>query len=214
MFSLFRKLMPKEEKFFDMYARHAEVVERGARGLRAALEGGPDTATRCAEVEAAEKEADQITREVTDAVRRSFVTPFDRGDIQSLIARMDDTIDQMKKTAKAIRLFGMEQFASDYRGMGDCIVRCAEQLRKAVPLMEAMGTNHSRITVHCRDIARTESEADGIHDSAVRELYRRHSGGDALKFISEREILDHLERVVDLFEDAAQEIENILVEHL
>src|SRR3712207_7838106 len=49
---------------------------------------------------AAEEDADAITREVVQAVRRTFVTPFDRGDIQALIGRMDDTIDQMKKRSE------------------------------------------------------------------------------------------------------------------
>ena len=52
-----------------------------------------------------EQDADNITREVLIAVRRTFITPFDRGDVKDLITSMDNTIDQMQKTAKTIMLF-------------------------------------------------------------------------------------------------------------
>ena len=78
---------------------------------------------------AAEDDADAVTREVVQAVRRTFVTPFDRGDIQTLIGRMDDTVDQMKKAAKAIVLFEMTEFDPELRRMGDAIERCAGLLR-------------------------------------------------------------------------------------
>ena len=52
-----------------------------------------------------ENQADAIAREVLMGVRRSFITPFDRGDIKELIGLLDDAIDQMQKTAKAITLF-------------------------------------------------------------------------------------------------------------
>jgi uncharacterized protein Yka (UPF0111/DUF47 family) len=43
-------------------------------------------------------------------VRRTFITPFDRNDIQDLISSLDDSIDQMNKTAKTITLFGVKSF--------------------------------------------------------------------------------------------------------
>ena len=34
------------------------------------------------------------------AIRRSFITPFDRSDIKALSAALDDAIDQMNKTGQ------------------------------------------------------------------------------------------------------------------
>ncbi len=66
MFTWFRRLLPREERFFAMYARHADTVLRGAEALRRHYPA----------VLAAEDHADVITREVVQAVRRTFVTPF------------------------------------------------------------------------------------------------------------------------------------------
>jgi predicted phosphate transport protein (TIGR00153 family) len=214
MFRWFRRLMPREEQFFDMFARHADTVVRGAEELRAMLNGGEAVRQHFPAVLTAEDDADAITREVVQAVRRTFVTPFDRGDIQSLIGRMDDTIDQMKKSAKAIVLFELDAFDPDLLRMGDAILRCAILLREAVPLMSRISPNADRINELCEQIRRIEGEADDLHDTGVTELYRRCRPGDALHFIAAREVFDLLEKVVDRFDDAANEIESIVVEHV
>ena len=214
MFGWFRRLLPREERFFDLYARHADTVLRGAEELRRMLDGGEAVRRHYPAVLAAEDDADVITREVVQAVRRTFVTPFDRGDIQALIGRMDDTIDQMKKAAKAITLFEMSEFDPELRRMGDSILRCAGLLKEAVPLLSRIGPNAGRINELCELIRSAEGEADDVHDAAVAELFRRCRPGDALGFIAGREVFDQLEKVVDRFDDAANEIEGIVVEHV
>jgi len=214
MFGWFRRLLPREERFFDMFGRHADAIVRGAEELRAMLDGGEAVQRRCAAVLAAEDDADAITREVVQAVRRTFVTPFDRGDIQALIGRMDDTLDQMKKAAKAVALFGTTEFSDDARRMGDAVLRCAGLLREAVPLLSRISPNAGRINELCEQIRQVEGEADDVHDAGVTGLFRASPPDAALAFIAAREILDQLERVVDRFDDAANEIESIVVEHV
>lgn len=214
MLRWFRRLMPREERFFDMYARHADAVLRGAVELRGMLEGGASVQRHFPGVLAAEDDADAVTREVVQAVRRTFVTPFDRGDIQALIGRMDDTVDQMKKVAKAIALFEMTEFEPDFQRMGEAIVRCATLLREVVPLLARIGANAPQINALCEQIRQVEGEADDVHDAGVTELFRRTRPEDALRFIAAREVFDLLEKVVDRFDDAAEQIETIVVEHV
>jgi uncharacterized protein Yka (UPF0111/DUF47 family) len=214
MVAWFRRLLPREDRFFEMFARHADCVVLGAAELRAMLEGGDAVQCHYPAVLAAEEAADAVTREVVQAVRRTFVTPFDRGDIQGLISRMDDTIDQMKKVAKAIVQFERTEFDPELRQMGDAIQRCAGLLRDTVPLLAGISANAGRITELCEQIRVVEGQADDIHDIGVTELFRRSGPADALRFIAEREVFDLLEKVVDRFDDAAEAIEGIVVEHV
>ena len=103
MLRWFRAFLPKEERFFDLFDRHAQTVVQGALALQDMLRGGDETPVFCQRVNQFENDADGITREVLTAVRRTFITPFDRGDIKNLITAMDDAIDQMQQTAKAVR---------------------------------------------------------------------------------------------------------------
>jgi uncharacterized protein len=214
MFAWFRRLMPREDSFFELFARHADTILLGARELQGMLAGGATVQHRYTAVLAAEDAADAITREVVQAVRRTFVTPFDRSDIQTLIGRMDDTLDQMKKTAKAMALYGLTDFGEDARNLGDAIVRSAELLREAVPLLASISPNATRINLLCEQIRQVEGEADDIHDTGVAALFRQARPDTALAFIAAREILDQLEKVVDRFDDAANAIEGIVVEHV
>ena len=84
MLGWFRALMPKEERFFDLFNRHAQVTLAGAEALRALLKGGDNVPQCCREISKRENEADEITREVLTALRRTFITPLDRGDIKDL----------------------------------------------------------------------------------------------------------------------------------
>src|SRR5687767_14733916 len=87
-----RAIMPREDSFFDMFARHADALVAGSDVLVSMLAGKLDIAEACREIARYEHEADDIAREVLTAVRRSFITPFDRGAISKLIGSMDDAI--------------------------------------------------------------------------------------------------------------------------
>jgi uncharacterized protein Yka (UPF0111/DUF47 family) len=215
MVAWFRRMLPREERFFDLFDRHAGFIAAGAQELRAMLEGGEAVQRHYPAVLAREDDADAVTREVVQAVRRTFVTPFDRGDIQGLISHMDDAIDEMKKTAKAIALFEMREFGEDMRQMGDAIVRCAAILRETVPLLAAIGRNAGQINSLCEQIRQIEGEADDLHDTGVTALYRRcRTEGSAMAYLAASEVFDRLEKVVDRFDDIANEIEGIVVEHV
>ena len=134
-----RAIMPKEERFFDLFERHAKLVVAGAEGLCAAIEGGPDLSRHVKTVMDREDDADAVTREVLEAVRRSFITPFDRGDIKDLITAMDDAIDQMRKTMKTVVLFNVTAFEPEMRRMAECSLEGARIVEQIVPLLRSVG---------------------------------------------------------------------------
>jgi predicted phosphate transport protein (TIGR00153 family) len=214
MLGWFQALMPKEERFFDLFVRHAETVEAGAQALRQLLRGENEIPHCHKLIVEREAQADEITRAVLMAVRRSFITPFDRSDIQGLIISMDDAIDQMHQTAKVINLFEVSSFEPCMREMGDIILQAAELTRRTVPLLRAIGKNVSQIHAFAEEITRIEERADHLHDQGRKALFLAHRQSDLMAFIVGNEIYEHLEKVVDRFEDVANNIDAIVVEHV
>lgn len=214
MLRYFQALMPREEKFFDLFNRHARILVEGAIALRDLLEGGEGVPHACARIVTHENEADAIAREVLLGVRRSFITPFDRGDIKELIGLLDDSIDQMQKTAKAITLFEVDRFELSMRQMADIILRCAELTVEAVELLGTMRENSGRINAIAEEITRLEEQADELNDAGIKALYLAHKNGDAMGYIVGSEIFRHLEKVVDRFEDVANRISGIVIEQV
>ena len=210
----FRALMPREERFFDLFARHSDVVVAGAKALRDMLEGGDAVPRNYKTVMDREHDADDITREVLTAVRRTFITPFDRGDVKDLITSMDNAIDQMQKTAKTIMLFEQRSFTAQQKQMGDAIVTAAGLVQEAMPLLSSINTNAGRISRISEQISHIEGEADELHDDGLRELYRANQPSNSMSFFIGVEVYDHLEKVVDRFDDVANEIHGIVLENV
>ncbi len=214
MLSWFQALMPKEEKFFELFAQHSRAVVAGAVALRAMMEGGDALARNYQTVMEREHDADNATREVLIAVRRTFITPFDRGNIRDLITSMDNSIDQMQKTAKAVQLFDVTTFTPQMKDMADTIVKCAELVQEAVPLLRSIGSQAVRISSITEQISALEGYADEMHDKGVHASYRAATSGNALSFFVGNEVYDHLEKVVDRFDDVANILHGIVIEHV
>jgi len=215
MMRWFRALLPKEERFFDLFDRHAQTVVKGALALQEMLNAsGEDIPVHCQRVSQFENDADNITREVLTAVRRTFITPFDRSDIKNLIASMDDAIDQMQQTAKAVMLFEVHTFEPPMREMGELLVECANLVGRALPLLQAIGPNVGMLTAITEEVTKLEGRVDDLHDIGLKELFLKHRDGNAMDFIVGVEIYDHLEKVADRFDDVANEINSIVIEQV
>src|SRR5579862_7197520 len=222
MLGWFQALMPKEGRFFTLFEKHAAIVVSGAEALRGLLQGGNTIDSYCQQIFRREAEADDVTREVLVAVRRTFITPFDRTDIHDLVSSMDDAIDQMNKTAKIIGLFEVRSFEPQMQQMSEIIVQAAKLVLEAVPLLSAIGTNAGRLNTLTAKIIATEEQADNVCDQGLKALFlaNRQSNpqsnpqDNAMSFIVGSELYDHLEKVVDRFEDVSNEINSVVVDQL
>jgi uncharacterized protein Yka (UPF0111/DUF47 family) len=214
MLRWFHALMPKEERFFDLFARHSQAVLAGAQALRAMMEGGEAVQRNCQTVMEREDDADVVTREVLIAVRRTFITPFDRGSIRDLITAMDNAIDQMQKTAKTVILFDVTAFTPQMKEMGDAIVKSAQLVQEAVPLLRTISSQAVRISALTEQISQLEGHADELHDVGLKVLYQATAKVDPMAFIIGNEVYDHLEKVVDRFDDVANVMHGIVIEHV
>jgi len=209
----FQALLPREESFFDQFEAHARLLVKGAEALRELLNGGGAVTAACAEIVRQEEAADEITRAVFLAVRRTFVTPFDRSDIRDLITALDDAIDQMRKTAKSITLFGMLEFGPEMRELGDLAIQAAYLTLEATQLLRNMSRNAGRLNAIAEAVTRIESRSDEIYDEGMKTLFAA-SQDRPMDFIAGAEVFDHLEKVIDRFEDVANGVSGILIEHL
>ncbi len=214
MFAFIKKIMPREDKFFDMFEAHTAKSVSAAKYLKATLINGKDMKANIAALMKEEDDADRITDQVVDGLRKSFITPFDRADIQKLITDMDDAIDQMNKTVKAILLFEVNTFEPEMIEMAEDAIKMAELLAQAMPLMRNMGQHANRLHEITGKILAIENEQDHRNEAGLKALIKGKAKKDAMAYIIGAEIYNHLEKVGDSFEDVAQTISGIVVEHV
>jgi uncharacterized protein len=204
--------MPREDRYFDLFERQADVLVTAADALARLLAGG-EISERLDEIRNLETGADDITREVLTAVRRSFITPFDRSAITSLISAMDDAVDEIWHTAKTVRIYGVSEFEPQMRASSDLAREAARLVREAVPLMRNIGRNGTRLHQITEAIVHLEGRADRLHDEGLTALYEKHGADRPMVFFVGRELYRYVERVLDRFQDVADEIQGIVIDH-
>ena len=197
-----------------MFEAHAEKSLAAAKSLAAVFAGGKTIAAHCAALMKAEDEADHITEHVNEALRKSFITPFDRGDIKNLITDMDDAVDQMNKTAKAILLFEVKAFEPNMKIIADEAVQQATLLTEVLPLLRNIGSNAAKLHQLCGKMIAIEDESDRHHENGLKALIKGKARKDAMAFIIGAELYGHLEKVADKFEDVAHTVDGIVIEHV
>jgi uncharacterized protein len=212
MFGWIRMMMPREDKFFDLFEHQAEKLLAGSSALLRLVDGG-SIASACAEIREIENSADDVTRDVLIAVRRSFITPFDRSAITHLISAMDDVVDEMWQTAKAVTLYDVASFDPQIKQVAQLGHDAAKLVAQAVPLMRNIGRNAVRLHQLTEEIVHLEGRADELYQHGIRALFVMHGDERPMAFFVGREIYNHLERVMDRLEDVADEIQGIAIDH-
>ncbi|HEV2866064.1 MAG TPA: DUF47 family protein [Allosphingosinicella sp.] len=213
MLNIVRAIMPREDRFFDMFRRHADILVEGADTMAAMFAGEAGIDESCALIGDHESSGDDVTREVLVAVRRSFITPFDRSAITALASSMDDALDEMWQTAKAIGLYGVDKFEPQMQEMSRHAAASARLVQQAVPLMRNIGRNAARLHEITEEIVHLEGKADQLHESGLKAIFQAYGAERPMDFIVGREIYSHVERVLDRLEDVADEIQGIVIDH-
>lgn len=212
MLQWFQRLMPHQHKFFPLFERHAELIEQASLVLNEMLNDGKGTEQKCRVIGDLERRADDVAREVLLGIRTSFITPFDRIDIRNLISRMDDTIDQMNKSAQAIIAFELQSFEPEMKELSAIIIEAAQLVRKAVPLLSEINANATKLSNACIQISGLEERGDEIYGRGRQQLFRK-TRDQPMAFIQGNEVYTHLDQVIDDFDDVGNEIQSIVVEH-
>ena len=213
MFHWFQSLLPKQGHFFALFENHAQTLVSGSAALARLLQGGTNMNQHIREIIEREDEADSITREVLHAVRRTFLTPFDRGAIISLISAMDDAIDEMQKTADAINLYEVRAFDQEMRDIAAIVIESTRLLTEALPQLRAIHANAARLHELTGRMVRLEGQANEIHAKGLKKAFVAFGRTDTLRFFVTREIYNHLAKVVDRLEDVANEIDGLVIDH-
>lgn len=212
MFNWFQRLLPRTSDFFGMFEAHATTLVAAAEAMTELVDGRSPPEKYIREIDRREHEADEVIRQVLRSVRQTFLTPFDRGAITSLIGSMDDAIDEMQSTARAIDLYELEKFEPEMEQMAHMIAEAAGLTAEAIPLLRNISKNGARIHSITEKVVRLEGQADDAHAKGLKRAFQQHSDRP-MQFIIAREIYKHLERITDAFEDVANEIDGIVIDH-
>ena len=201
------RLIPRDERFFDLFVEDAANVLEAARRLEAMLRTYDLPETRAAEIRADEHRGDEISHDIGHRLEKTFVTPFDREDIHALISGLDDVLDYIEEAADTFILYRIEAPTAVAVQQAAIIVKQCEQLQEALANLRGFkGLEKYWIEVH-----RLENEGDQLARKAIADLFS--NGGHPIEVIKWKDVYAHLEAAIDKCEDVANIIERITIKH-
>jgi predicted phosphate transport protein (TIGR00153 family) len=212
MFAWFQRLLPERGDFFAMFEAHSETLVGAAQALHKLAMNEASPKNLLDEIQEHEHRADDIIREVLTAVRKTFLTPFDRGAITSLIGAMDDAIDEMLAAARAIDLYELHELRPEMKEIVNLISEAAKVTSEAIPLLRNVSANGAKLHQLTGRLVTLEGEADDVHAAGLKSAFQS-ARADPLQFAVAREVFKNLERVTDAFEDVANQIDGLVIDH-
>ena len=192
----------KQKRFRTLLEQHSQALRRAARTLQRFVESGNPALAD--EVDAIEKEGDEILKKTIDALTDTFITPFDRQDIYNLSGAIDDMIDYLNNAARELTLFKVATTPAIVE-MVTILVEATDEIAQAVPAIE-------RDPTAARACAYNASRAE----SRVEEMYRRtlaelFDESDVRRIFKLREIYRHLSNSADRADAIGKLIGKIVV---
>lgn len=201
------RLIPREERFFDLFVEDAANVLAAARQLEAMLRIYDDIEQRAKELFAMEHHGDELSHSIGRRLNQTFVTPFDREDIVGLISGLDDVLDLIEEVADTFILYQIEAPTPAAILQAGIVVKQCEQI---LELLTRLRTFRS-LEPFWVEVHRLENEGDRVARAAIAALFSERT--KATEIIKWKDIYSLLESCIDTCEDVANIVERIVVKH-
>jgi predicted phosphate transport protein (TIGR00153 family) len=200
------RLIPRDAKFFNLFADMAANLGQGARLLKRTLDDFQDVDARVRELKEIEHSGDEMTHNILTKLNQTFITPFDREDIHRLASSLDDVLDFVYAAGVRLVMFRIAKAPPAASSLAEVIVKQTDQLSEAVSRLEK---KPDHVLENCMEINRLENEADLIARTAIATLFDQEK--DPIALIKLKELYEVLEIATDKAEDAANVLEGVVV---
>lgn len=205
------RLLPKEEKFFEMFYEQAEIMVEAADHLNDLVKDFTDLDRKVMEMNKIEHKADEVTHRIAGKLNTTFITPLDQEDIHSLASAIDDIVDYIDATVERVVLYKVKQPTEDLIHLSNILHRAAEETKIAVGQLGNFKKKPAVMKQCWIEINRLENEADTASRSAIANLFEKET--NAIEVIKWKEIYEHVETAIDKCEDVANILEQIMLKH-
>lgn len=204
-------LLPKEPAFFDHFEAHAAILLRAAQALEDLVRHPEDALARAGVLKDLEREANGVTRDCVRDLHSTFITPLERGDIHSLVRRLDEVVNHLDGIGRRIAMYKPKQLPPELLEMAGILTRAAEAVQRAVKGVREMN-DPPAVFESCGRLVELEEETDQLYARTMGRLYE--AGGDPLEVMKIQEIMEVAEAAGDAFEELGRLLEGVVLEHL
>jgi predicted phosphate transport protein (TIGR00153 family) len=205
------RLKPKEEKFFEFLAEHAEIANKAAELMTSAFEDPTRLATTMEEIDSLEREADELVEKILKKLHKTFITPFDREDIFALAQKQDNLIDAMTSIVDKMMMYNVGTASDEVLKLASLVRTSVRQIEKAVSYLSELKKQHLKLEARCNRVVALEAEGDVLYRNEMAKLFRECK--DPIEIIKWKEILTSLEDILDNCEDITELLKRVVLKY-
>ena len=204
------RLIPREEKFFDLFEELINKIEEGGKYFQFILENYENPMAKAAKMKEIEHEADAITHSTYDKMHRTFLTPIDREDIYTLVNKMDSIVDLIEASVARMALYKITEPTESIKAMAKILNASIVALKKLIHGLRDL-KNTKMMKEISVEIHTLENEGDMILRQSVARLFEEEK--DVFELIKWKEIYERIEEAIDICEDVSNIVEGIVLKH-
>jgi predicted phosphate transport protein (TIGR00153 family) len=203
-----RWFLPKNTDFNSLFDQSSANILKAVSLFRDTVQDLTGLRGNVEKLKALEHEGDRLTHQTLDKLNSTFITPFDREDIQALATRLDDILDATDAAAQRLVVFRIDAVPRRFVKLADLLVDSAREVQKAVLALPDRKKRDIALA-SCVEINRLENEADVIHREALGDLFA--NAHDAVGVIKLKDLFAFVEEATDRCEDVANVIQTIII---
>lgn len=201
------KLVPTDDKFFDLFSEVAENAAESARRLQSLFDKFDDLPGRHQTIIECERRGDQLTTQILDRLNTTFITPFDREDVHALAEELDDVVDDVMAVSHRLQLTGIKKPITEMQQQADILVKMADETVALMSRLKSM----KNVQPHLDAIDKLESEGDAIYRATQARLFSGEF--EALDVLRYKDLVEAMEAALNTLEDVSNVVESIVVKH-
>lgn len=199
------KIIGKKIDFYRLLEEQAEFVIRASTALAEYVESmDPECAEK---VKSLEKEADGKRFELVQSLGKTFLTPFDREDINSLSKALDDILDYYKTTVNEMEIYR----ADACQELTDFVDLLRAGSGAVLDAVRNMKTDPAVAMENAVKAKKSENKVEALYRKSVAALLE---SDDIRYMLKMRELYRHLSNCADKIDQTADEICNILMKEV
>ena len=214
---LLKFFVPTDNEFFPLFEGQAKCILQASELLmdlvvsKKTPEEKIETFNKIRDIE---HEGDKFTHQVYDRLNVSFITPFDREDINQLASKLDDVLDCIHAVSKRIQWYKpkLKKISEEIKVFTTIINDAAKEIEFCVIHLRDASKNKEKIQQCCININTLENKADEIFYKYMDDLFETET--DCIQVIKKKDIMSTLEKTVDIAEDVSDIIKTILIKNV
>ena len=207
---MFKKLLPKERLFFELFEQQAAVIKKGLDLFELLLREYSRRKELTQQIKDVENDADEVAHQIIQLLNNTFVTPFDREDIQTLVNRMDDVMDLLEKASARMDIYDLPAPPENIDKMLVILQKAFDRISSAVGMLRNLKHREAIFQI-CVEVNSLENQGDAVLRASLEHLFKGAS--DPFYVIKAKEIYESLEDAIDRCEDLSNVIETIIIKN-